>query len=184
MTPRKPQGDYEVGYGKPPRRTQFQKGQSGNPGGSRKKSTATAGDKVMHRSIVITEGGTRRRVTVEEALWLGLTQAGLRGDQTARATALKLRERQNGTTRKTASISEAEPPQVVPSIVVKKYADAALEALGVFTRIDGESRISNWVVEAALVHMGLDVAAYAELWIYAREVENPAVLEVLRPPES
>jgi hypothetical protein len=24
---------YEVGYGKPPRRTQFRKGQSGNPGG-------------------------------------------------------------------------------------------------------------------------------------------------------
>lgn len=27
------QGDYEVGYGKPPKHTQFQKGQSGNPRG-------------------------------------------------------------------------------------------------------------------------------------------------------
>jgi hypothetical protein len=29
-------GDYEVGYGKPPERTQFKKGQSGNPKGRRK----------------------------------------------------------------------------------------------------------------------------------------------------
>lgn len=36
-----PQGDYEVGYGKPPRHTQFQKGQSGNPSGRPKKSKNT-----------------------------------------------------------------------------------------------------------------------------------------------
>jgi hypothetical protein len=32
---RKPQVEYEVGYGKPPKGTQFKKGQSGNPKGRR-----------------------------------------------------------------------------------------------------------------------------------------------------
>lgn len=31
--PRSEDGDYEMGYGKPPRHTRFHKGQSGNPGG-------------------------------------------------------------------------------------------------------------------------------------------------------
>jgi hypothetical protein len=29
--PRDNEGDYEVGYGKPPRETRFKRGQSGNP---------------------------------------------------------------------------------------------------------------------------------------------------------
>ena len=31
--PREKSGDYEVGYGRPPRHTRFAKGQSGNPRG-------------------------------------------------------------------------------------------------------------------------------------------------------
>jgi Family of unknown function (DUF5681) len=39
--PRKtPGGHYEVGYGKPPQRTRFRKGQSGNPGGRPRGMTA------------------------------------------------------------------------------------------------------------------------------------------------
>jgi len=34
--PRDGEGDYEVGYGKPPRHTRFMKGQSGNPRGGRR----------------------------------------------------------------------------------------------------------------------------------------------------
>lgn len=36
MTKGKRPGDYEVGYGKPPKHTRFPPGQSGNPGGSQK----------------------------------------------------------------------------------------------------------------------------------------------------
>ena len=34
---RKTNGEYEVGYGKPPKEHQFQAGHSGNPAGGRKK---------------------------------------------------------------------------------------------------------------------------------------------------
>ncbi len=38
--PQTTSASYEVGYRKPPRHTQFQKGQSGNPGGRPRRSLA------------------------------------------------------------------------------------------------------------------------------------------------
>ena len=49
---------YEVGYGKPPRHTQFRKGQSGNPGG-RPRRTAT------ERANALLLGEAYRLVTVK-----------------------------------------------------------------------------------------------------------------------
>lgn len=39
---RKSDDEYEVGYGKPPQRTQFKKGQTGNPKGRPKGATTFA----------------------------------------------------------------------------------------------------------------------------------------------
>ena len=52
-TPKK--GDYEVGYGKPPKATQFQKGQSGNPKGRAKgaKGLRTILTEVVHAKQTI-----------------------------------------------------------------------------------------------------------------------------------
>jgi hypothetical protein len=53
-------GDYEVGYGKPPLRTRFRKGQSGNPGGRPRGMTAARANmlvlKEAYRSITLREG--------------------------------------------------------------------------------------------------------------------------------
>jgi hypothetical protein len=57
--------DYSVGYGKPPRQTQFKPGQSGNPKGRPKKAT-TFRDEIereLRSTIVVVEDGKRRRIT-------------------------------------------------------------------------------------------------------------------------
>ena len=73
--------DYEVGYGRPPRHTQFPKGQSGNPRGRptgvRNKGSVVR--EVIERRVTIRENGIQRTVTVFEALVEKLVSKALQG---------------------------------------------------------------------------------------------------------
>ena len=62
--------DYEVGYGRPPKASQFKPGQSGNPRGRPRavKNVGTMLEEVFFRKIPITENGKRREVTMVEAI--------------------------------------------------------------------------------------------------------------------
>lgn len=70
----KSDGDYEVGYRKPPVATQFKKGQSGNPAGRArgKASLATLLERAISANVVVNEDGRR---TTKSKLEVAVTQA-------------------------------------------------------------------------------------------------------------
>jgi hypothetical protein len=84
--------EYKVGYGRPPKHTQFREGQSGNPNGrpkgARNLKTDLAAE--LNKRIDIREGDQRRRISKQEALIKRLIEQGLNGDPRALAAALNL----------------------------------------------------------------------------------------------
>jgi hypothetical protein len=68
--PRDETGDYEVGYGKPPRHTRFVKGQSGNPRGRppSAKNLKTLLNEALNQPLMITENGGCRKISKRQAI--------------------------------------------------------------------------------------------------------------------
>jgi hypothetical protein len=77
--------NYEVGYGRPPKETQFRLGQSGNPTGSRKgsKTIGVRLQELMNSKVTVTEGGRSRRISRLDVMLRQLTNDAMRGDQRA-----------------------------------------------------------------------------------------------------
>lgn len=73
---------YEVGYGRPPKKTQFKPGQSGNPRGRPKgaKNEAIILREIMTRQIGVQEGGRTRKISVLAAILLRFAENALKGD--------------------------------------------------------------------------------------------------------
>src|SRR3954451_21646633 len=78
----------DVGYGRPPKASRFQKGKSGNPKGRpRNRHRDVPYDTLLGQMVTVREDGRERRVTAAEAFILQLTKKGLEGDSaSARAS--------------------------------------------------------------------------------------------------
>lgn len=74
--------DYEVGYGKPPKATQFVKGQSGNPSGrpTGKRNHATILNDALNEKVSVTENGKRITITKLEAMFKQIVNKATTGD--------------------------------------------------------------------------------------------------------
>lgn len=77
---------YDIGYRRPPKHSQFKKGQSGNPKGRPKgrKNLKTDLQEELQKRVKVTEGGKQMIVTKQKALAISLCARALQGD--ARAT--------------------------------------------------------------------------------------------------
>ena len=75
-------GDYEIGYGKPPKHSRFKKGQSGNrkgrPKGSRNFRTDVK--KTLNEPVRLTKDGKRKSVSTQHAALMRLREKALSGD--------------------------------------------------------------------------------------------------------
>jgi len=83
---------YKIGYGKPPKATQFKRGRSGNPDGRPKGSSKLATDLAAELSeqITVREEGRSRRISKQRALIKSLMARALQGDVRATAAMLAL----------------------------------------------------------------------------------------------
>jgi Family of unknown function (DUF5681) len=80
--PKRKARDYEVGYGKPPKSTQFPRGQSGNPSGRRKAraSFAVLVRLELDKTITLGRGDNARTMTKREVVAARLRKAIKAGD--------------------------------------------------------------------------------------------------------
>ncbi len=86
--------DYEVGYKKPPKHSQFKKGQSGNPRGRprRAKTIASLFSGVLDEKVTVTENGRRHKIAKAEAMLKHLVNDAAQGDIKATQTVLRAME--------------------------------------------------------------------------------------------
>ena len=109
---------HEVGYGKPPKHTQFKKGQSGNPKGRPKapRNVSQLLERELNQRVEVIESGRRKRISKFEAITKALVNNAMRGD--IRSQKIVLEER-----RKT------EPPpgqmQRIPIALAREIIDRA-----------------------------------------------------------
>jgi hypothetical protein len=116
--------EYQVGYGRPPKRAQFKPGQSGNPKGRPKgaKNEATIWRSVFNKKVAIREGGRQRKVSLLEAMILKLVEDALKGNPKTAAFVLNRYRLAEGDTPATEE-ADQDDREVFEAFVRRLEAD-------------------------------------------------------------
>jgi len=123
-------GTYDIGFGKPPKRGQFRKGQSGNRKG-RPKGTlnlATVLERKLREPVVIKANGRRKVVTKLEAAITQLVNKAASGDDHAMRylfSLVKSAEERSAAVEPTTQFSEAD--QRVMDNILKRFQQSSKE---------------------------------------------------------
>jgi hypothetical protein len=103
--------DDRVGYKRPPSKTKWRKGQSGNPLGSKRQSDETTVamiDRMLLTTVPITLNGRRKRVTALEAILYQLLHKAMGGESRAYRILLKFQEFANQNSEKKLELTFVE----------------------------------------------------------------------------
>ena len=118
--------DYEVGYGKPPRHSQFKRGQSGNPRGrpAGSKNLGTLVSEALNEPVIVVENGGRRKISKREAIIKQLVNRSAKADWRAIKILLDIvRELEGRIEPETAESSfSAADEKVIEQIKARWYA--------------------------------------------------------------
>lgn len=141
----------------------FRPGQSGNPGGRPKarRPHVSAFDVIFDKTLTVTQNGTQRELTIDEALQLQTYQAALGGSKMAIRQVLKMIEKRE------VALAKRNPSPVRPVRIDPEHdsdnADEAMCLLGIAERTEavgtGQSehvrmRVATWAAQAAISRPG------------------------------
>ncbi|MEX0645680.1 MAG: DUF5681 domain-containing protein [Parvularculaceae bacterium] len=121
---RQPTGDYPVGYAKPPARTKWRKGQSGNPEGSkgRKRKAPTKDElrddflEIMESLVLVKINGEERTMKAKKAIIYQIVAKAVSGDHRSQKLVL---EKLEGSISLEEAIKEAQESQLPKKIQVR-----------------------------------------------------------------
>lgn len=113
---------YEIGYGKPPKSSQFQSGQSGNKKGRPKgsKNVYTLLNEILSQTIPVREGDKTIKISKKVAMLMQLTNEAIKGNIKAMSVLL---------------------PYILAADIKAEEKDKVLEVL----KYDDEKIISNYL---------------------------------------
>jgi hypothetical protein len=103
-------GNYEVGFGRPPKQAQFRKGRSGNPKGRPRgsKNFANLIDEALAEPVIINENGRRMKATKLQVIVKQLVNEAARGDHRSIQLLMAFTERHQLTNRNGKPVTVVE----------------------------------------------------------------------------
>ena len=105
--------DYKVGPGRPPLHTRFRKGQSGTPGGRRKRNLPVLLADALDEPVFVTIDGERRQITKREAVVHQLVNKSTTAD--LRATKMLFDMMKDAEQKAGVAVPPPEPPPFTPA---------------------------------------------------------------------